>query len=170
MKRELIKKLIKWKNLEDRKPLIIEGARQVGKTWLLKEFGEKYFEDFAYFSFDENSSLKNMFMDNISPVNIVQKLSILRGKNVAGKTLIVFDEIQESNRALNSLKYFLEEMPSQHIACAGSLLGVMLSKPGSFPVGKVHFEKIYPMSFLEFLNALNQEMLTTYLQHSHANQ
>ena len=164
MERSLITKLVAWKDRKRRKPLILEGARQVGKTWLLTKFGAEYFEDVAYFSFENNLSLTDFFEDSISPTRLINSLSLLRGKKiVCGETLIIFDEIQESNRALSSLKYFCEEMPEQHIVCAGSLLGVTLSSPSSFPVGKVHFERLYPMNFTEFLRANNKKMLADYI-------
>jgi len=164
MERNLITKLVAWKDRKRRKPLILEGARQVGKTWLLTKFGAEYFQDVAYFSFENNPSLADFFKDNISPTRLINSLSLLRGKKiVCGETLIIFDEIQESNRALNSLKYFCEEMPDQHIVCAGSLLGVTLSSPSSFPVGKVDFERLYPMNFNEFLKANNKKMLADYI-------
>ena len=164
MERDLITNLVAWKNRKRRKPLVLEGARQVGKTWLLQKFGAEHFQDVAYFSFENNPSLADFFKETLSPAPILHSLSLFRGKKiVSGETLIIFDEIQESNRALNSLKYFYEEMPEQHIVCAGSLLGITLSSPGSFPVGKVHFERLHPMNFTEFLRANNKPMLSDYI-------
>ncbi|MEI7597627.1 MAG: AAA family ATPase [Bacteroidota bacterium] len=148
-----ISKLIAWKNSPNRKPLILQGARQVGKTWLLKSFGESNFESIAYFNFDGKPELKQFFETTKDPKRIIQNLSLVFGKPIIPeKTLIVFDEIQECNDALNSLKYFCEESPEYCIACAGSLLGVALSRGASFPVGKVDFLAIYPVSFSEFLH------------------
>ncbi|NWH06282.1 ATP-binding protein [Desulfobacter latus] len=165
MKRFGIEYLKEWKVSPDRKPLVVKGIRQVGKTWLLKSFGERCFKDTAYFNFEENRSLDSYFAGDINPDRIVDGLSILHGKRIIpNETLLVFDEIQESNAALNSLKYFHEKLPEQHIACAGSLLGITLSKPGSFPVGKVNFFELKPFSFLEFLYNFGEEMLVEYFQ------
>lgn len=165
MKRFDIEYLKEWKVSIDRKPLIVKGIRQVGKTWLLKSFGKLCFRDTAYFNFEENRSLDSYFTGDINPGRIIDGLSILHGKRIVpGETLIVFDEIQGSNAALNSLKYFHEKLPEQHIACAGSLLGITLSKPGSFPVGKVNFFTLKPFTFLEFLYNFEDEMLVEYLQ------
>ena len=165
MKRSLMTCLAAWKDTPARKPLIMKGIRQVGKTWLLQEFGRRHFHDTAYFNFEENRSLDDYFKGDINPKRIIDGLSILHGKKIIpGQTLIIFDEIQESNAALNSLKYFHETLPSQHIACAGSLLGIALSKPGSFPVGKVNFCTLRPFTFFEFLQAGGEEMMADYLE------
>ena len=164
MKRSTMAYLEKWKTDAYRKPLILKGIRQVGKTWLLKEFGKRRFEDTAYFNFEENPSLDDYFKGNINPGRILDGLAILHGKKITeGRTLIVFDEIQESNAALNSLKYFFESMPGQHIACAGSLLGIGLSRPGSFPVGKVNMRTLRPMNFFEFVEACKEDLLAEYI-------
>ena len=165
MYRLLINDLVKWKNNNDRKPLIIKGVRQCGKTYLLKMFGEKYYSDIAYFNFEGNASLCDRFENNLDCSRIITELGILRGKQIHQKeTLIIFDEIQFCNRALTSLKYFAENMSDYNIVCAGSLLGIALSKPLSFPVGKVDILTLYPMSFYEFLLANGEEKLCDYLQ------
>lgn len=149
----VLDQLIQWKNSKTRKPLILQGARQVGKTWLLKHFGDTSFETTAYFNFDEQPELKQFFETTKDTGRIIQNLSLVIGKAILpGKTLIIFDEIQECNHALNALKYFCEEAPQYYIACAGSLLGVSLSRGASFPVGKVDFLQIYPITFSEFLS------------------
>jgi len=157
--------LIEWKNSANRKPLILQGARQVGKTWLLKHFGKIYFDDVAYFNFDRQSELKQFFETSKDPDRIIQNLALVHGRAIIPeKTLIIFDEIQECNDALNSLKYFCEEAPEYPIACAGSLLGVAMSRGKSFPVGKTDFMQIYPVSFNEFL-AVADPKLWEYLEH-----
>lgn len=159
MKRFITEKLIKWKNSPSRKPLIVKGARQVGKTYILKEFGKDHYEDIAYFNFDHDKGLENLFINTKDPKRIIEQLTLVAGKKINPETtLIIFDEIQECPNALNSLKYFCEEAPNYHIACAGSLLGIRLSKT-SFPVGKVDFLSLYPMTFSEFLLADNCENL-----------
>ena len=164
MRRIVIDKLISWKKSAERKPLILKGVRQVGKTWLLKEFGKKYYENTAYFNFDEQSELKQYFETTKDVQRIIQNLTLINGAPILqGKTLIIFDEIQECNAALNALKYFCETAPGYHIACAGSLLGIRVSKPASFPVGKVEFLSIHPMTFTEFLWALKKEKLVQYI-------
>lgn len=164
MRRILIDKLVSWKKSEQRKPLILKGVRQVGKTWLLKEFGKKYYENTAYFNFDEQSELKQYFETTKDVQRIIQNLALINGTPILpGKTLIIFDEIQECNAALNTLKYFCETAPEYHIACAGSLLGIRVSKPASFPVGKVEFLSIHPMTFMEFLWAMGEEKLVQYI-------
>jgi predicted AAA+ superfamily ATPase len=164
IQRNIQQQLIVWKNASERKPLILRGARQVGKTWLLKHFGENEFEDVAYFNFDEQLSLKQFFEQTKDVKRILQNLSMVHGKPIfPQKTLILFDEIQECNEALNVLKYFCENAPEYAIACAGSLLGVSLSKGMSFPVGKVDFMDIYPLSFAEFL-AASDAQLFAYLE------
>lgn len=159
MKRFIMNNLIKWKNSSSRKPLILKGARQVGKTYILKEFGNLNYENVAYFNFDYNNDLSDLFDNTKDPKRIIEQLTLVNGKKInPGTTLIIFDEIQECPNALNSLKYFCEETPEYHIACAGSLLGIRLSKT-SFPVGKVDFLNLYPMTFSEFLIADNSENL-----------
>ena len=159
MKRFITEKLIDWKNSKDRKPLILKGARQVGKTYILKDFGETNYENVAYFNFDHDDGLAELFLNTKDPKRIIEQLSLANGKKInPGSTLIIFDEIQECPNALNSLKYFCEEANEYHVACAGSLLGIRLSKT-SFPVGKVDFLNLYPMTFSEFLIADGSENL-----------
>jgi hypothetical protein len=153
IQRTILEKLTTWKNSPERKPLILKGVRQVGKTWLLKEFGNSL-SDYAYFNFEEQPDLKQFFSSTRDPRRIVENLSMVHGKAIdPDRTLIIFDEIQECNEALNSLKYFCENAPGYMIACAGSLLGVAMTGGTSFPVGKVDFLDIYPLSFSEFLAA-----------------
>ena len=163
MKRFVTEKLINWKNSSSRKPLILKGARQVGKTYILKEFGNENYDDVAYFNFDHDEGLASLFLNTKDPKRIIEQLILASGKKIEpGKTLIIFDEIQECPNALNSLKYFCEETPEYHIACAGSLLGIRLSRT-SFPVGKVDFLNLYPMSFSEFLIANDCENLVLFM-------
>jgi predicted AAA+ superfamily ATPase len=163
IKRTASEALIAWKNKPNRKPLILQGARQVGKTWLLKQFGQSEFEDTALFNFDQNPDLKQFFENTKDVKRILQNLSLVHGRKIEPqKTLIVFDEIQESNAALNTLKYFHEQAPEYCIACAGSLLGVAMSRGASFPVGMVDFMQIYPVSFSEFLSAADPALYAYY--------
>lgn len=163
MYRKIMEKLIEWKNDKDRKPLILRGARQVGKTYIIKQFGEENYEGVAYFNFDHDAELYNMFENTKDPLRILEQLSFVYGKAIIpGKTLIIFDEIQECPNALNSLKYFEEEAKEYHIISAGSLLGIRLSHT-SFPVGKVNFLDMYPMTFTEFLEADGCKNLVDYM-------
>lgn len=164
MKRNLTRELIAWKENSEKKPLIVKGVRQCGKTYLLKKFGETHYGDIAYFNFEGNNALQARFEDDLDVKRIITELGILRKKVIEPyKTLIIFDEIQFCNPALTSLKYFSENAPEYHIVCAGSLLGIALSKPLSFPVGKVEFLTLRPMSFHEFLLANEEDMLCEYL-------
>ena len=164
MERLILKKLVEWKNSKYRKPLILKGARQVGKTYILKQFGEENYEGVAYFNFDHDEDLYNLFVNTKDPKRILEQLAFIYGKAILPeKTLIIFDEIQECPNALNSLKYFQEEANEYHIVCAGSLLGIRLSHT-SFPVGKVEFLNMYPMSFNEFLKADNCGNLVEYME------
>ena len=164
MERLLIEELKKWQNKTDRKPLILRGARQVGKTWLLKEFGKICFKDICYINFEQIDSLESVFSGTLNPEEIINQLSVFHGKRIQpNDTLIIFDEVQEMPRALTSLKYFAEETPEYAICCAGSLLGVALHKGTSFPVGKVDFLTLHPMSFREFLIANGEHMLVEYV-------
>ena len=164
MKRFIFDELLKWKESKYRKPLILKGARQIGKTYILKKFGEENYEGVAYFNFEHDEDLQNIFVNTKSPKRILEQLSFIYGKAILPeKTLIIFDEIQECPNALNSLKYFQEEANEYHIACAGSLLGIRLSHT-SFPVGKVDFLNMYPMTFSEFLIADNCENLVEYMK------
>ena len=163
MQRFILKKLIEWKESKYRKPLILRGARQVGKTYILKQFGKENYEGVAYFNFDHDEDLYNLFENTKDPKRILEQLAFIYGKAIIpGKTLIIFDEIQECPNALNSLKYFYEEANEYHIVCAGSLLGIRLSHT-SFPVGKVDFLNMYPMTFSEFLIADNAQNLVDYM-------
>lgn len=165
MKRLIYNELIKWKESNNRKPLILKGVRQCGKTWILKEFGKNNYEDIAYFNFEGNEALQERFAQDLDTKRIIEELSVLNNKLIKPeKTLIIFDEIQFCNKALTSLKYFYENSPQYHIVCAGSLLGILLSKPLSFPVGKVDFLDLKPMNFKEFLLANNEEILIDYLE------
>ena len=164
MERFILEKMLKWKNSKYRKPLILKGVRQVGKTWVLKEFGRRYYENTAYFNFDENEEYKQFFETTIDVTRIVQNLILASGqKIVPEKTLIIFDEVQDCPQVINSMKYFCENAPQYHIACAGSLLGIALAKPSSFPVGKVDFMQMNPMTFHEFLVANGDQNLYQYL-------
>lgn len=164
MKRFILEQLIKWKESKYRKPLILKGARQIGKTYILQQFGKENYEGVAYFNFDYDEDLYNLFENTKDPKRIIEQLSFIYGKAIIPeKTLIIFDEIQECPNALNSLKYFQEEANEYHIVCAGSLLGIRLSHT-SFPVGKVDFLNMYPMTFSEFLIADNCENLVEYMK------
>lgn len=164
MERIITQCLVKWKNKVKRKPLVLKGVRQCGKTYILKEFGEKYYKDTAYFNFEENETLWKVFDNDYDIKRIIFELSLYHGKTIKpGETLIIFDEIQSCGRAITSLKYFCENAPEYHLACAGSLLGISINENLSFPVGKVDFLSLYPMSFYEFLIALGEETLAEHL-------
>ena len=164
MKRNAFHDLIEWKNYEDRKPLVLKGARQVGKTWLMKEFGRSCYENYVYFNFDEEDELKSIFEVNKNPQRIIELLSLIAGdKILPEKTLIIFDEIQECPEALNSLKYFKEKANEYHVIAAGSLLGTLLAQPKSYPVGMVNLLDMYPLTFDEFLAATDDMLYTYYL-------
>ena len=165
MERKIINDLLKWKDSPYRKPLILKGVRQVGKTWILKEFGRRYYENTAYFNFDENEDYKQFFETTKDVSRILQNLTLASGEKILpGKTLIIFDEVQDCPKVINSMKYFCENAPEYHIACAGSLLGIALAKPSSFPVGKVDFMQLDPMTFSEFLVANGDENLAKYIE------
>lgn len=164
MKRFIMNHLMEWKNSKYRKPLILKGIRQVGKTWVLKEFGKIYYENTAYFNFDEHMEYRQFFETTKDVKRILQNLMLISGEKIKpGKTLLIFDEIQDCPEVINSLKYFYENAPEYHITCAGSLLGITLEKPSSFPVGKIDFLNMYPMTFCEFLIANGDENLKLYL-------
>ena len=164
MERFIIKKLLDWKNSPYRKPLILKGVRQVGKTWILKEFGRRYYENTAYFNFDENEEYRQFFETTKDVKRILQNLMLAGGQKIQPeKTLIIFDEIQDCSKVINSLKYFCENVPEYPVACAGSLLGIALARPSSFPVGKVNFMQIAPMTFMEFLIANGDGNLAAFL-------
>ena len=165
MERLIMKKLLNWKNSPYRKPLILKGVRQVGKTWILKEFGKRYYENTAYFNFDENEEYRQFFETTKDVDRILQNMMLASGQKILPeKTLIIFDEVQDCPKVINSMKYFCENAPQYHIACAGSLLGIALAKPSSFPVGKVNFMQIAPMTFTEFLLANGDGNLANYLE------
>ncbi|RLA59911.1 MAG: hypothetical protein DRQ88_13350 [Epsilonproteobacteria bacterium] len=156
MRRKLFTDLVDWKNSRNRKPLILRGARQVGKTFLLKKFGASEFPVFHYFNFEAEPQLKSFFESNLDPLRIINALALKQGKQINVQTdLVIFDEIQNCPRALTSLKYFCEDLPTLNLACAGSHMGLIFMD-GSFPVGKVHFLDLYPMNFEEFLKYRNQ--------------
>ena len=154
LERALTQKLTEWAESPKRKPLLLQGARQVGKTWLLEDFARRHYEDLTYYNLDEDPANRVFFTRTKNPDELVRLLSAARGRPVLpARTLIVFDESQASPEALGSLKYFCEHAPQYHVAAAGSLLGVMLAQPGAFPVGRVHIEYLHSMSFTEFLQA-----------------
>ena len=158
MYREKIEELKKWKESPNRKPLIIRGARQVGKTWLMKEFGEKYYDKYAYINFDDNTRMNKLFEEDFDLDRIIQGFKIESGVNIEAKnTLIILDEIQETPKALKTLKYFCENAREYHIISAGSLLGVVIHEGTSFPVGKVDFLDLKPLSFFEFIEAIRRK-------------
>lgn len=163
LKRNAISELIRWKNSTERKPMVLKGARQVGKTWLMKEFGQNYYDNFVYFNFDEEDEMKSIFETNKNPHRIIELLSMICGEKIEPeKTLIIFDEIQECPEALNTLKYFKEKANEYHVIAAGSLLGTLLAKPKSYPVGMVNLLDVYPLTFDEFLEAADSGLYTYY--------
>lgn len=163
MKRNAIQELVAWKFSEDRKPMVLKGARQVGKTWLMKEFGQNYYDSYVYFNFDEEDELKSIFEANKNPQRIIELLSLITGEKILPeKTLIIFDEIQECPEALNTLKYFKEKANEYHVIAAGSLLGTLLAQPKSYPVGMVNLLDIYPLTFDEFLEATDESLYAYY--------
>lgn len=163
MKRNAILNLVQWKNSPERKPMVLRGARQVGKTWLMKEFGQNYYDNYVYFNFDEEDELKSIFETNKNPNRIIELLSMISDEKIEPeKTLIIFDEIQECPEALNTLKYFKEKANEYHVITAGSLLGTLLAKPKSYPVGMVNLLDIYPLTFDEFLNAIDSGLYAYY--------
>ena len=163
LKRSAIQELIKWKSGEERKPLVMRGARQVGKTWLMKEFGQNYYDSYVYFNFDEEDELKSIFEANKNPHRIIELLSMIAGEKILPeKTLVIFDEIQECPEALNTLKYFKEKANEYHVIAAGSLLGTLLAKPKSYPVGMVNLLDIFPLTFDEFLEATDGALFSYY--------
>lgn len=163
MKRNAIQELVAWKSSEDRKPMVLKGARQVGKTWLMKEFGQNYYDSYVYFNFDEEDELKSIFEANKNPQRIIELLSLITGEKILPeKTLIIFDEIQECPEALNTLKYFKEKANEYHVIAAGSLLGTLLAQPKSYPVGMVNLLDIYPLTFDEFLEATDESLYAYY--------
>lgn len=166
MQREIIKELINWKESKNRKPLIVHGARQVGKTYIIKEFGKKYYKNLIYVNFQTNVEISSQIEDSIDAKYIINKLELFYGEKIIPKeTLIFFDEIQDNERALSSLKYFCEDANEYHVIAAGSLLGVAMNRNKySFPVGKVQTLNMYPLSFKEFLVAIGRENLIEEIQ------
>ncbi len=165
MYRTAMEQLLKWKENKRRKPLIIRGARQVGKTWLMKAFGAAAYQDVVYINFDNNLRMKQLFDGNLEIERLVTGLELYAGHKIdAENTLLIFDEVQEVPRALTALKYFNEDAPQYHIVCAGSLLGVALHQGTSFPVGKVEFLDLYPLSFFEFMTAMGKRAYVELLQ------
>ncbi|MBQ9981435.1 MAG: ATP-binding protein [Oscillospiraceae bacterium] len=165
MYRTAIEKLQKWKDKKNRKPLIIEGARQVGKTWLMKEFGRLHYKKTVYINFDSNTQMKTLFSEDLDTTRLISGIELYSSTKITSEdTLLIFDEIQEVPKALASLKYFYENAPQYHIVCAGSLLGIALHNNTSFPVGKTEFLKLYPLSFSEFLMATGKEQFARLLK------
>ena len=163
MKRTAMEKLVAWKSSDERKPMVLKGARQVGKTWLMKEFGKNYYKSFVYFNFDEEDELKSIFETNKNPQRIIELLSMIAGEKIHPlDTLVIFDEVQECPEALNALKYFKEKANEYHVIAAGSLLGTLLAKPKSYPVGMVNLLDIFPLTFEEFLGVTDAPLFTYY--------
>ena len=169
MKRKIESKLLEWKEKKaDRKPLIVNGARQVGKTYILRKFGQEQFQNTVYVNLEQNRMVASYFEDNLSPDHIIRYLEAASGERIIpGQTLIILDEIQSSERALTSLKYFCEEAPEYHIACAGSLLGVAINRKSySYPVGKIETITLYPFDFEEYLWARGKVILVEEIVHA----
>ena len=165
MYRSAIEKLHRWKDSKRRKPLIIQGARQVGKTWLMKEFGRRAYTDTVYINFDANSRMAELFASDLNTDRLIMGIELYAGRKIDPEhTLLIFDEVQEVPRALSSLKYFCENAPEYHIVCAGSLLGIALHEGTSFPVGKVDFLQLCPLSFKEFLMAVTGKQYAELLE------
>ena len=163
MRRTAMEKLVAWKSSDERKPMVLKGARQVGKTWLMKEFGKNYYKSFVYFNFDEEDELKSIFETNKNPQRIIELLSMIAGEKIHPlDTLVIFDEVQECPEALNALKYFKEKANEYHVIAAGSLLGTLLAKPKSYPVGMVNLLDIFPLTFDEFLEATDAPLFAYY--------
>ena len=157
MRRDAMQQLYDWKEKTTRKPLIVRGARQVGKTWLMKEFASSAYRQFAYINFEDNEVMKDVFQKDFDVERILMAIQLVTGIVVDTETLIIFDEIQEAPRGLTALKYFQEKAPQYHVVAAGTLLGIAMHSNDSFPVGKVDFMDLYPLSFSEFLEAVGQE-------------
>lgn len=165
MKRKIYKNLLEWKNSGTRKPLLLLGARQVGKTWVMKEFGRREYENVVYINCDNEPLTKTLFVDDYNIDRLILGFQAIAGVSInAENTLIILDEIQEAPRGLHSLKYFYEDAPQYHIIAAGSLLGVTLSRTESFPVGKVDMLRMYPLDFTEFINAVGQSSIGNLLK------
>ncbi len=165
MERKLLDELLKWKESSVRKPMIIKGARQVGKTWLMKEFGKRHYQELAYVNFERSTHLRDLFKSDFDVNRILRVLQIETGIIIKkGRTLIILDEIQEAEGGLTALKYFCEDAPGYHLIAAGSLLGVALQEGASFPVGKVAFMELYPMSFSEYMQAVGADSLAELIE------
>ncbi|MDR1855346.1 MAG: ATP-binding protein [Azoarcus sp.] len=168
MERHLLAQLQSWKNSDQRKPLILRGARQVGKTWLLQEFGKRCFKDCIYIRLEDNDAMTQLFAGSLAPNRLLEGIAAYAKRPLTPDTLLILDEAQAVPRALTACKYFYEEMPEVAVALAGSLLGVALNQGISFPVGKVTFLDLHPLSFTEFLAAMNEKALANYiLAHDH---
>ena len=164
MQRDIKQHLLQWKDSDRRKPLVLRGARQTGKTYSLREFGQQHYKRLAYLNFEETASASQLFQADLDPYRIISEIGLMLDLPIVpGETLIFFDEIQACPNALTSLKYFAEKAGEYHVAAAGSLLGVKLGKPASFPVGKVNFLDLYPLSFCEFLDALDKSRLREHI-------
>lgn len=159
-----MQQLYDWKEKTTRKPLIVRGARQVGKTWLMKEFASSAYRQFAYINFEDNEVMKDVFQKDFDVERILMAIQLVTGIVVDTETLIIFDEIQEAPRGLTALKYFQEKAPQYHVVAAGSLLGIAMHSNDSFPVGKVDFMDLYPLSFSEFWRLSGKRLLPVYLQ------
>ena len=160
MKRILYNSLLVWKSSKRRKPLLLQGARQVGKTYLVNQFGKSEYKDFIYLNFEQQPTLNTLFSEDLSPQKIINNIGLYLGRKIVPEdTLLFFDEVQAVPQVLTSLKYFYEQSPEYHIIAAGSLLGVSVGKENSFPVGKVNFMTLFPMSFIEYLTAFGEELL-----------
>ena len=163
MKRKAIEELYRWKARTDRKPLIVQGARQVGKTWLMKEFAKEAYKKCAYVNFEDNDMLRQLFQNDFDIPRIINSIQWTTGVTIDADTLIIFDEIQEAPRGITALKYFQEKAPEYHVVAAGSLLGIAMHQNDSFPVGKVDFMYLYPLSFFEFLEAIGEQRMVDLL-------
>ncbi len=165
MERSLLRELVQWKDSPQRKPLILKGARQVGKTWLMREFGKRYYKKIAYVNFDNNHRMQQVFSEDFSIDRLLMAINAETGVSITPEdTLLIFDEIQEAPDAIASLKYFCEEAAQYHIVAAGSLLGVAIHGGASFPVGKVNTLRLYPLTFVEFLYAVGEDGLAALLE------
>ena len=164
MRRKAIEQLYRWKASADRKPLVVQGARQVGKTWLMQEFAKEAYKKCAYVNFEDNDMLRHLFDNDFDIERILSSLSWATGVDIDTDTLIILDEIQEASRGITSLKYFREKAPQYHVVAAGSLLGIAMHRPDSFPVGKVDFMTLYPLSFFEFLDAVGEGRMVDLLR------
>ena len=163
MKRKAIEELYRWKARTDRKPLIVQGARQVGKTWLMKEFAKEAYQKCAYVNFEDNDMLRQLFQNDFDIPRIINSIQWTTGVTIDADTLIILDEIQEAPRGITALKYFQEKAPEYHVVAAGSLLGIAMHQNDSFPVGKVDFIYLYPLSFFEFLEAIGEQRMVDLL-------